>query len=60
MELELVEPDLYLEHDPAHGEAFVSAIARAASVRNGNPSGKKVSGSSPFRRENRHSPSSLP
>lgn len=30
MELELVEPDLYLEHDPAGGAAFAEAIARAA------------------------------
>jgi hypothetical protein len=30
MELELVEPDLYLEHDPAGGVGFVEAVARAA------------------------------
>lgn len=32
MELELVEPDLYLEHDPGDGGAFVAAIRRAASA----------------------------
>jgi hypothetical protein len=30
MELELVEPDLYLEHDPGRGDAFAAAVARAA------------------------------
>ena len=30
MELELVEPDLYLEHDPKGGAAFTSAVAHAA------------------------------
>ena len=30
MELELVEPDLYLEHDPGEGAAFAAAVARAA------------------------------
>jgi len=30
MELELVEPDLYLEHDPGGGRAFAAAVARAA------------------------------
>ena len=30
MELELVEPDLYLEHDPGRGAAFALAAARAA------------------------------
>lgn len=30
MELELVEPDLYLEHDPGQGAAFAEAVARAA------------------------------
>ena len=30
MELELVEPDLYLQHDPAGGGAFVEAVAAAA------------------------------
>jgi len=30
MELELVEPDLYLEHDPGHGDAFAATVARAA------------------------------
>ena len=30
MELELVEPDLYLEFDPAGGAAFVEAVATAA------------------------------
>ena len=29
MELELVEPDLYLEHDPAGGAAFVAAVRGA-------------------------------
>ncbi|MEA3046728.1 MAG: hypothetical protein QOJ53_1060, partial [Sphingomonadales bacterium] len=31
MELELVEPDLYLEHDPAGGAAFAEAVIGAAS-----------------------------
>ena len=31
MELELVEPDLYLEHDPGGGALFAEAVARAAS-----------------------------
>lgn len=30
MELELVEPDLYFEHDPTRGTAFAAAVARAA------------------------------
>lgn len=30
MELELVEPDLYLERDPGQGAAFAAAVARAA------------------------------
>jgi hypothetical protein len=30
MELELVEPDLYLERDPRRGAAFAAAVARAA------------------------------
>jgi hypothetical protein len=30
MELELVEPDLYLEHDPAGGAAFAEAVKAAA------------------------------
>ncbi len=30
MELELVEPDLYLEHDPNGGAAFVQAVKAAA------------------------------
>ena len=30
MELELVEPDLYLERDPGRGAAFADAVARAA------------------------------
>jgi hypothetical protein len=30
MELELVEPDLYFQHDPAKGAAFAEAVARAA------------------------------
>jgi glutathione synthase/RimK-type ligase-like ATP-grasp enzyme len=30
MELELVEPELYLEHDPGGGAAFVAAVKRAA------------------------------
>lgn len=30
MELELVEPDLYFEHDPRRGAAFALAVARAA------------------------------
>lgn len=30
MELELVEPELYLEHDPSEGAAFIAAVARAA------------------------------
>jgi hypothetical protein len=30
MELELVEPDLYLEHDPGGGALFAEAVARAA------------------------------
>ena len=30
MELELVEPDLYLQHDPGRGSAFAGAVARAA------------------------------
>lgn len=30
MELELVEPDLYLQHDPGRGAAFAAAVARAA------------------------------
>lgn len=30
MELELVEPDLYLEHDPGGGAMFAEAVARAA------------------------------
>ena len=30
MELELVEPDLYLQHDPAGGRAFVQAIRSVA------------------------------
>jgi hypothetical protein len=30
MELELVEPDLYFEHDPARGAAFAAAVAKAA------------------------------
>lgn len=30
MELELVEPDLYVEHDPGTGAAFVAAVERAA------------------------------
>jgi hypothetical protein len=29
MELELVEPDLYLQHDPGRGAAFAAAVARA-------------------------------
>lgn len=32
MELELVEPDLYLEHDPAGGAAFARAVKAAAAV----------------------------
>lgn len=32
MELELVEPDLYLEHDPGEGRTFADAVARAAAV----------------------------
>ncbi len=32
MELELVEPDLYLEHDPGGGRAFAEAVARAAAA----------------------------
>jgi glutathione synthase/RimK-type ligase-like ATP-grasp enzyme len=32
MELELVEPDLYLEHDPDGGAGFVEAVASAAAV----------------------------
>lgn len=30
MELELVEPDLYLQHDPGRGAAFAEAVTRAA------------------------------
>jgi hypothetical protein len=30
MELELVEPDLYFEHDPARGAAFAAAVAATA------------------------------
>ncbi|HYI48099.1 MAG TPA: hypothetical protein VEX35_06495 [Allosphingosinicella sp.] len=30
MELELVEPDLYFQHDPGKGAAFADAVARAA------------------------------
>ncbi|HST36964.1 MAG TPA: hypothetical protein VLK25_10100 [Allosphingosinicella sp.] len=30
MELELVEPELYLEHDPGEGAAFTAAVVRAA------------------------------
>ena len=30
MELELVEPDLYLQHDPGGGAAFADAVRRAA------------------------------
>lgn len=30
MELELVEPDLYLQHDPGRGASFAEAVARAA------------------------------
>jgi glutathione synthase/RimK-type ligase-like ATP-grasp enzyme len=32
MELELVEPDLYFQHDPQGGAAFAEAVARAASL----------------------------
>jgi len=30
MELELVEPDLYLQHDPNRGDVFAEAVARSA------------------------------
>jgi glutathione synthase/RimK-type ligase-like ATP-grasp enzyme len=30
MELELVEPDLYLQYDPGHGRTFADAVRRAA------------------------------
>lgn len=30
IELELVEPELYLEHDPGEGAAFIAAVQRAA------------------------------
>ena len=30
MELELVEPDLYFQHDPRGGAAFAEAVLRAA------------------------------
>jgi len=33
MELELVEPDLYLEHDPGGGAAFAQAVRVAAAAR---------------------------
>jgi hypothetical protein len=33
MELELVEPDLYLQFDPAGGAAFVAAVRRASGER---------------------------
>ena len=33
MELELVEPDLYFQHDPAGGAAFVEAVKAAAAGR---------------------------
>jgi len=32
MELELVEPDLYLEHDPGGGRAFAEAVAQAVAI----------------------------
>jgi glutathione synthase/RimK-type ligase-like ATP-grasp enzyme len=32
MEVELVEPDLYLQHDPSGGAAFVDAVTRAAAA----------------------------
>lgn len=32
MELELVEPDLYLEHDSGDGRSFAEAVARAAAA----------------------------
>ena len=32
MELELVEPDLYLEHDPGGGALFAEAVAGAAAA----------------------------
>ena len=34
MELELVEPDLYMEHDPAGGAGFTEAVGRAAARSN--------------------------
>ena len=37
MELELVEPDLYLQHDPAGGRAFVQAIRSVARRREASP-----------------------
>ena len=33
MELELVEPDLYFQHDPGGGQAFVAAVTAAATGR---------------------------
>ena len=33
MELELVEPDLYLQHDPGRGAAFAEAVMEAAAAR---------------------------
>lgn len=33
MELELVEPDLYLQHDPGRGAAFAEAVMDAAAAR---------------------------
>lgn len=35
MELELVEPDLYLDHDPENGAAFARAVRRAVDGRRG-------------------------
>lgn len=33
MELELVEPDLYLDHDPTHGATFARAVRQAIEAR---------------------------
>jgi glutathione synthase/RimK-type ligase-like ATP-grasp enzyme len=35
MELELIEPDLYLAHDPDQGQAFAGAVRRAIDARRG-------------------------
>jgi glutathione synthase/RimK-type ligase-like ATP-grasp enzyme len=57
MEIELVEPDLYLEHAPGSEARFAAAVRRAASEDRPAP---PISLSSPSPGGNRHSPSPLP